>query len=97
MFRANTDSKCIFKKFKELTSDDELRVSDTLEQHATGVMNVIDDTIMNIENVDYVFELLNATGRKHSTYEGSYGGGKFDFWSPPSSYNELDITRHCKW
>jgi hypothetical protein len=70
MFRANTDSKCIFKKFKELTSDDELRVSDTLEQHATGVMNVIDDTIMNIENVDYVFELLNATGRKHSTYEG---------------------------
>jgi hypothetical protein len=57
MFRTNTDSKCIFKKFKELTSDDELRVSDTLEQHATGVMNVIDDTIMNIENVDYVFEL----------------------------------------
>lgn len=70
MFRTNTDSKCIFKKFKELTSDDDLRVSETLEQHATGVMNVIDDTIMNIENVDYVFELLNSTGRKHSTYEG---------------------------
>lgn len=70
MFRTNTDSKCIFKKFKELKSDDELRVSETLEQHATGVMNVIDDTIMNIENVDYVFELLNSTGRKHITYEG---------------------------
>ncbi|VDI74170.1 Hypothetical predicted protein [Mytilus galloprovincialis] len=70
MFRTSSDSKGIFKKFKDLKSDDELRVSETLEQHATAVMNIIDDAIMNIENVDYVFELLNSNGRRHSSYEG---------------------------
>ena len=70
MFRANGESQRIFKKFKDLKNDDELRVSETLEQHATAVMNVIDDTITNIENVDYVFELLHSAGRRHSTYEG---------------------------
>lgn len=70
MFRTTTDTKAIFKKFRDLKNDDELRVSEQLEQHATRVMNVIDETIMNIENVDYILELLNSTGRKHSTYEG---------------------------
>lgn len=60
----------MFKSFKDIQTDDELRESEDLEKHATNVMTIFDDAIANVENVDYIFELLHRTGKLHTGFQG---------------------------
>lgn len=55
----------IFKDFKQLKTEDEMRANEALEKHATFVMATLDETISNIDNYDYVKDLTNRTGGSH--------------------------------
>ncbi|KAK3586264.1 hypothetical protein CHS0354_004667 [Potamilus streckersoni] len=70
MFRNNDDLRLLFTKFRNLKTVDELRLDENVELHGKTVMDVIDEVISNIENVDYVLELMKNTGRIHRRFAG---------------------------
>ena len=70
MFKKHEDVKQLFKKFRNLKTEDELRMSEALEKHATKVMGIIDDTITSIDDADAVLDLLNTSGIMHGRFEG---------------------------
>ena len=70
MFKSHNDTKQLFKDFRHIECEDELRMSETLEKHGTKVIEIIDDVITSIENVDYVFDLLKTTGKMHKNFTG---------------------------
>lgn len=65
MFKANGNVRPLFTRFQHLKTDDELRLDETLEKHATIVMEKLDETIDNVENVDYIKERLASVGKSH--------------------------------
>ena len=69
MFKKNEDIKKIFKKFEHLKNDDEYRMDETFEKHATIVMGTLDEIISNIDNVDYILDVLKVTGQTHVKIE----------------------------
>lgn len=70
MFRSQPGLKDLFKDFRDLETDDEMRENEDLEKHATLVMNTLDDAITNIENVDLVLDLLHRIGKSHLRFQG---------------------------
>jgi hypothetical protein len=60
----------MFSKFKDITSDNELRASEELEQHAMLVMNVLDEAITHIDNYDYIQNILVPAGKVHLKVPG---------------------------
>lgn len=70
MFRANEDIRNMFVRFRHLKTEDEIRVSELVEKHAISVMGTLDELISNIDNVDYVFDVLKATGQSHMKFPG---------------------------
>ena len=70
MFKRHEDIKQLFKKFRNLKTEDELRTSEALEKHGGTVMGVIDETITNIENVDCILGVLHNAGLIHGRVEG---------------------------
>uniref|UniRef100_K1RDY1 Globin domain-containing protein n=1 Tax=Magallana gigas TaxID=29159 RepID=K1RDY1_MAGGI len=56
--------------FIRVGTEDEIRVSELVEKHAISVMGTLDELISNIDNVDYVFDVLKATGQSHMKFPG---------------------------
>ncbi|KAL4238132.1 hypothetical protein ACF0H5_002844 [Mactra antiquata] len=70
MFRSSDDTKVYFDKFRQIDTEDGLRINENLEKHGTKVLEVIDEVINNIDNVDDVLELLKMTGSMHKKFSG---------------------------
>ncbi|XP_060071855.1 globin-5-like [Ylistrum balloti] len=70
MFRSNTDIKRLFAKFGHLKTEEEMRMDDILEKHATTVMATVDEAMNNIDNVDFVLTLLKHRGNYHKKIPG---------------------------
>ncbi|XP_046381361.1 globin-5-like [Haliotis rufescens] len=70
LFKANGDLKQLFSSFRDLTNDDDLRVNENLEKHATLVMGIFDEAISNVDNVDYTLDVLQRAGGKHTRFPG---------------------------
>ena len=71
LFRKNAELKNLFSGFKDLdVNDDSMRLSQLFEQHGGLVMGVLDEAISHIDNVDYVVDLLQKTGRSHNKFPG---------------------------
>lgn len=70
MFRTEPFLKEMFKDFRNLATDDEMRENLALEKHATMVMNLLDEAINNIDNVDLLLDLLHRVGKNHLRFEG---------------------------
>ncbi|XP_045165798.1 neuroglobin-like [Mercenaria mercenaria] len=70
MFKANDDTKVLFDKFRNIDSEENLRISENLEKHGTKVLEVLDEVINNIDNVDDILELLKVTGAMHKRFTG---------------------------
>ncbi|XP_014785608.1 neuroglobin [Octopus bimaculoides] len=70
MFRTEPFLKDMFKDFRNLVTDDEMRENMALEKHATMVMNLLDEAINNIDNVDLLLDLLHRVGKNHLRFEG---------------------------
>ncbi|XP_064602552.1 globin-3-like [Liolophura sinensis] len=70
LFKINSDLKRLFSNFKDLDSEDALRENEALEKHALLVMSTMDEAISNIDNVDYVYDVLNRVGQSHGRFSG---------------------------
>ncbi|KAK6998214.1 neuroglobin [Biomphalaria glabrata] len=60
----------MFKGFKDIKTDSELRSNEALENHATLVMTTLDDAITHIDNYEYVKDLLYRTSATHTKFTG---------------------------
>ena len=60
----------LFDKFKELKTRDAQAESLELAEHATIVMNSIDEGIKAMDNVDFFFDLLHQIGGTHHRIPG---------------------------
>ncbi len=69
LFETNEDLKGMFSAFKELKNAQELRESRALENHAMMVMCTIDEALTNLDDMDYVIDLLKKIGRTHTRFE----------------------------
>ncbi|KAH9509054.1 hypothetical protein Btru_048904 [Bulinus truncatus] len=74
LFRSNSELQVMFKGFKDIKSDSELRSNEALENHATLVMSTLDDAITHIDNYDYVKDLLYKTSVTHTKFTGFQPG-----------------------
>ena len=70
MFEEHGDLLELFTKFKELRTKESQAESLELQQHATLVMQTLDESIQALENVDYFFEFLSQVGRTHYKIPG---------------------------
>ncbi|XP_055881103.1 neuroglobin-like isoform X4 [Biomphalaria glabrata] len=70
LFRSNSELQAMFKGFKDIKTDSELRSNEALENHATLVMTTLDDAITHIDNYEYVKDLLYRTSATHTKFTG---------------------------
>ena len=68
LFETNTELKDQFEQFKHLKDVSDLRESQTLVNHAMLVMCTIDEAINNLDDVPYVVEMLQKTGKTHTRF-----------------------------
>lgn len=69
MFETNEDMKIMFEQFRTVDNVADLWTSRALENHAVLVMNALDDAITNMDDEQYVIEMLLATGKSHKRFE----------------------------
>ncbi|XP_076042249.1 uncharacterized protein LOC143026130 [Oratosquilla oratoria] len=70
LFEEHSELLSLFDKFRELRTRDEQAESLELAEHATIVMNSIDEGIKAMENVDFFFDLLYQIGESHHKIPG---------------------------
>jgi len=57
----------MFGKLKDYETVAELRSSKVLEGHAMKVICTVDDAIVNLDDMEYVFRMLQTVAQAHST------------------------------
>ncbi|XP_066952674.1 neuroglobin-like isoform X1 [Macrobrachium rosenbergii] len=70
LFENNSELLGFFNKFKQYRTRDEQAESLELAEHATIVMNSIDEGIKAMDNVDFFFDLLHQIGASHRKIPG---------------------------
>ena len=60
----------MFKTFGKLKLSADMRESRELQNHAMMVMCTIDETITNLDDLNYVIDVLHIIGRSHTRFEG---------------------------
>ncbi|XP_069973809.1 neuroglobin-like isoform X1 [Penaeus vannamei] len=70
LFESNSELIGLFTKFNQLRTRDEQAESLELAEHATIVMNSIDEGIKAMDNVDFFFDLLHQIGASHRKIPG---------------------------
>jgi len=68
MFETRADVKSMFEQFRSVDKAD-LGSSRSLENHALLVMNALDEAIANMDDAEYLIELLLTTGKSHRRFE----------------------------
>ena len=68
MFETRSDVMAMFEQFRSVDKAD-LGTSRSLENHALLVMNALDEAIANMDDPEYLIELLLATGKSHQRFE----------------------------
>lgn len=70
LFENHSELLALFTKFTSLRTRDEQAESLELAEHATIVMNSIDEGIKAMDNVDFFFDLLHQIGASHRKIPG---------------------------
>jgi hypothetical protein len=65
MFEENHDVQYYFCKFANLETSADLRSSKPLKEHAMKVMETLDDAISNLDDIDYVINMLTSVATTH--------------------------------
>lgn len=68
MFETRSDVMAMFEQFRTVDKAD-LGSSRSLENHALLVMNALDEAIANMDDPEYLIELLLTTGKSHQRFE----------------------------
>ena len=70
LFRSNNGLQHLFKEFRDIDSNDDLRTNELLAKHSNLVMALLDEAICNIDNVDYTLEIIARAGKSHARFDG---------------------------
>ncbi|XP_015916913.1 neuroglobin [Parasteatoda tepidariorum] len=70
LFEENEDILHLFEKFQKKRITELHRDSMELAQHASIVMNTLDESIKKLHNVDYFMDYLHAVGKLHTKIPG---------------------------
>lgn len=68
MFEHRADVMAMFEQFRSVDKAD-LGSSRSLENHALLVMNALDEAIANMDDPEYLIELLLTTGKSHHRFD----------------------------
>ena len=68
MFETRSDVKVMFEQFRSVEKAD-LGTSRSLENHALLVMNALDEAIANMDDPEYLIDMLLVTGKSHRRFE----------------------------
>lgn len=94
LFEEHQDLLDLFSKFKELKTKEAQANSMELAEHATKVMNTLDEGIKQLDNIDSFFQYLTNVGASHRKIPGfkpeyfwvSFMNYSFESKSPINSY-----------
>ncbi|CAG9806713.1 unnamed protein product [Chironomus riparius] len=70
LFEEHADLLNMFTKFKELKTKEEQATSEELAEHATKVMETMDESIRSLDEIDVFFQFLHETGAIHTRIPG---------------------------
>lgn len=68
MFETRSDVMAMFEQFRSVDKAD-LGSNRSLENHALLVMNALDEAIANMDDPEYLIDLLLTTGKSHQRFE----------------------------
>jgi hypothetical protein len=68
MFETRADVMAMFEQFRSVDKAD-LGSSRALENHALLVMNALDEAIANMDDPEYLIDLLLSTGKSHRRFD----------------------------
>lgn len=70
LFEEHAELLDLFDKFKELKTKEEQASSLELQEHASTVMNTLDEGIKSLDDLDAFFEYLHQVGASHTRIPG---------------------------
>ena len=70
LFEEHQELLNLFEKFRELKTRDQQANSMELQEHATTVMETLDEGIKGLDNLDSFFEFLSQVGASHHRIPG---------------------------
>lgn len=70
LFEEHGELLALFEKFKELKTKEDQANSLELAEHASTVMNTLDEGIKGLDNLDAFFEFLHQVGASHRKIPG---------------------------
>jgi len=68
MFETRADVMAMFEQFRSVDKAD-LGTSQALENHALLVMNALDEAITNMDDPEFLIDMLLTTGKSHQRFE----------------------------
>jgi len=68
MFETRADVMAMFEQFRSVDKAD-LGTSQALENHALLVMNALDEAITNMDDPEFLVDMLLTTGKSHQRFE----------------------------
>jgi len=86
MFEARGDVMPMFEQFRSVDRAD-LGTSKALENHALLVMNALDEAITNMDDPEYLIDMLLTTGKTHQRFENF---NPEMFWVSESRFHHCD-------
>lgn len=70
LFEEHSDLLRLFYKFREVKTREEQATSEELAEHATKVMETLDEGIRGLDDLDSFFEYLHQVGASHTRIPG---------------------------
>ena len=68
MFETRADVMAMFEQFRSVDKAD-LGTNQSLENHALLVMNALDEAITNMDDPEFLIDMLLTTGKSHQRFE----------------------------
>ena len=69
MFERRAEVRSMFEQFRTVDNVADLYSDRALENHALLVMNALDEAITNMDDEEYLIELLIPIGKSHRRFE----------------------------
>merc|ERR1719411_1603542 len=70
MFTSSPEVLSLFSKFQNLSTEEEMRASETFQEHGEKVMERIDEAVASVETMDIMTSILLETGAYHRKVPG---------------------------
>jgi Globin len=90
MFETRADVMAMFEQFRSVDKAD-LGSSRALENHALLVMNALDEAIANMDDPEYLVEMLLTTGKSHRRFDNF---STIIFWVQKSNCSSTHSNTH---